>query len=118
MNRILLMLIGAAVLVIATGHFYPVAAQPPVFVLGVLNESGHHGIRLMQYGSGGYGYGEGFDREGCEADCRAQFGVDLYARSFRGGSRPGYYAYAQCIQNCETRFWKDFDRRSRQLEKE
>jgi hypothetical protein len=113
MNRILFMLIGAAVLIIATGHLYPVSAQPPGFVAAVLNESGHNGIRLVQYGSG-----EGFDKEGCEADCRSQFGYDLYGRGFRGGSRPGYYAYAQCIQNCNTRFWKDFDQRSRELEEE
>lgn len=118
MKRTLLMLIGAAVFVIATGQFYTASAQPPGFVTAVSNESGQHGMRLMQYGSGGYGYGEGFDKEGCEADCRSQFGYDLYGRGFRGGSRPGYYAYAQCIQACNTRFWKDFDRRSRELEQE
>jgi hypothetical protein len=112
MKRILLMLIGAAVVVITMSQFYPASAQPSAFVTTVLDESGHHGMRLTQYWSG-----EGFDKEGCEADCRGMYGGDLYASGFRRG-RPGYYAYAQCIQNCNTRFWKDFDRRSRELEKE
>jgi hypothetical protein len=113
MNRIPLVLIGAVVLAIAMSQFYPASAQPPGFVAAALNESGHGGMRLVQYGSG-----EGFDKEGCEMDCRSQFGYELYGRGFRGGSRPGYYAYAQCVQTCNTRFWKDFDRRSRELEEE
>jgi hypothetical protein len=64
-----------------------------------------------------------FDRESCEQDCRSRFGVDLYelqrhGGGFRGPGTGGYYAYAQCIQSCNTRFWKDFDRDMRDLERE
>jgi hypothetical protein len=63
-----------------------------------------------------------FDRESCEQDCRSRFGVDLYELhrgGFRGGpGSGGYYAYASCIQSCNTRFWKDFDRNTRDLERE
>lgn len=63
-----------------------------------------------------------FDKESCEQDCRSRFGVDLYelhGRGFRGGSTTGgYYVYAACIQSCNTRFWKDFDRNTRDLERE
>ena len=63
---------------------------------------------------------QAFDKESCEQDCRSRFGIDLYFGGGGGwGSRnPGYYAYAQCIQDCNTRFWKDFDRRTRDLERD
>jgi hypothetical protein len=110
-------LVCSALILVIVGYFGPVWAQPTEFIPGILNESGLPGIRLMQHGTGGYGYGEGFDREGCEADCRDQFGISPYAWGF-GDRTPGYYAYARCIQGCENSFWKDFDRRTRQLEKE
>jgi hypothetical protein len=63
-----------------------------------------------------------FDRNSCEQDCRSRFGIDMYGLSnvgFRGGSgRGGYYAYAACIQSCNNRFWNDFDRSMRNLERE
>ena len=59
-----------------------------------------------------------FDREGCESDCKSRFGFELYAGSGQGGRNPMYYAYAACIQECNQRFWKDFDRRTRDLERE
>jgi hypothetical protein len=63
-----------------------------------------------------------FDRESCEQDCRSRFGVDLYELhrgGFRGGpGSGGYYQYASCIQSCNTRFWRDFDRNTRDLERE
>jgi hypothetical protein len=52
----------------------------------------------------------------CEQDCRSRFGVDPYAdvqfRGGRGGGGSGfpYYAYANCIQQCNTKFWKRFDK--------
>ncbi len=58
-----------------------------------------------------------FDREGCERDCRERYGVAPYRR---GGlrQRNDYYLYARCIENCNTAFWKEYDREMRDLEKE
>jgi hypothetical protein len=65
---------------------------------------------------------QAFDRESCEQECRSRFGVDPYELQFSGGwgrgGRPGYYVYANCIQECNTRFWKEFDRTMRDLERE
>ncbi len=94
-------------LIIVAGSFQSVSAQPP--------------FRLMDL-SNGYGVTDSnmipmdFDKETCEQDCRSRFGVDLYAGWGFGSSNPGYYAYAQCIQECNQRFWRSFDERIRNLE--
>ncbi len=59
-----------------------------------------------------------FSKEGCEQNCRSQFGVDMYFRGGMGDNRGQYYAYAACIQQCNTAFWKDFDGRMRDLERQ
>jgi len=62
-----------------------------------------------------------YDREGCEQRCRSIFGVSPYSADLQwgwgSGSRPGYYAYAACIQTCNNRFWKEFDRRMGEIQK-
>jgi hypothetical protein len=75
--------------------------------------------RLLFYGD------DPADLQTCERDCRDKFGLEPYSDSgtdlqfFRGGGGSGtYYAYAQCIQDCNSAFWKDFDRRARDLEKD
>jgi hypothetical protein len=85
-----------------------------VFCLGAESTVGVDGV------SGGYNNTlvyDGFDRESCERDCRERYGMEPYRRG-RGGHRDDYYLYARCIQDCETRFWKEYDRRMRELEKE
>jgi hypothetical protein len=74
----------------------------------------------IQSGSGGYGdmpVPASFDREGCERYCRERYGVELYRR---GTNRPrnSYYLYARCIQDCNAKFWKEYDREMRELQKE
>jgi hypothetical protein len=105
---------------------YPVSAQLTEFVPGQLCGSNDFGIRLLQYGD------ESSNRELCLQDCRSRYGGDLYSNSveqgaelqrrggFGGGmgTNPGYYQYAQCVNSCENRFWREFDRRMRDLEKE
>ncbi len=51
------------------------------------------------------------DLDWCQTQCRDTFG------GWFGASSDNYYAYAQCIQNCNTAFWKDFDRKTRGSEK-
>ncbi|MEW6348025.1 MAG: hypothetical protein AB1646_03120 [Thermodesulfobacteriota bacterium] len=67
-----------------------------------------------------------FDRQACETDCRSRFGVNPWAAEegsspyWRGGGGSSfpYEAFAQCMQQCNERFWKDHDRRMRDLERE
>jgi hypothetical protein len=62
---------------------------------------------LAQYG------GASNDRELCLQNCREW--VTPFAWGWRRGG--GYnYQYARCVQDCESRFWKDFDRKMEQLE--
>jgi hypothetical protein len=58
-----------------------------------------------------------FDREGCETDCQERYGTTPYGRGM-SLDRTQYYLYARCIEDCNTRFWKDYDRRMKELEKE
>ena len=70
--------------------------------------------------SGGYNNAlvyDGFDRESCERDCQERYGVEPYRRGMNR-QRNDYYVYARCIQDCNTRFWKEYDRRMRELEKD
>jgi hypothetical protein len=53
-----------------------------------------------------------FDLGGCEQDCRSRFGVDPY---WRGSSSEVWRLYAICIQDCNRAFWKDYDRRMKDL---
>lgn len=74
--------------------------------------------RLLFYGD------DPSDLQDCERDCRDRFGLEPYSDTgtdlqfFGSGGRGSgtYYAYAQCIQECNSAFWKDFDRKSRDLE--
>jgi hypothetical protein len=95
----------ATVLLLFAGFVYGLQAES---IIGVDGEPGSYGYRLVQ---------DTFDRETCERDCRERYGLEPYRRG-RGGPRDDYYLYARCIQDCETKFWKEYDRRMRELEEE
>ena len=75
--------------------------------------------RLLFYGD------DPADLNTCQRDCRDRFGLewpnsdtDAEPQQPLGGGYTGtYYAYAQCIADCNTTFWKDFDSKSRDLER-
>lgn len=57
-----------------------------------------------------------FDLEACQQDCRSKFGVDPYF--FGGGSGMDtsvWHLFTICIQDCNSAFWKDYDRRMKKL---
>ncbi len=98
------LLSAAAVLAIFSGLDYHLQAEPAEFLLGVGAESLPGNVDLHQ---------DSFDRETCERDCREAYG------GWSGGPNdPRARLYARCIQNCEQQFWKDYDRRMRNLERE
>jgi len=105
MDRKTLLSTVVTVLLLFAGFVYCLRAES---IIGVKGESGSYGYRLVQ---------DSFDRESCERDCRERYGLEPYRRG-TGGRRDDYYLYARCIQDCETRFWKEYDRRMRELEKE
>jgi hypothetical protein len=109
--NILMLVVGLVVL----GGLIPAAqAQPPYMMLR--SEAG--------FDNGSYDDSSAanplpysFSKEACEQNCRSNYGVDMYFRG-SGDNRGQYYAYAACIQQCNTAFWKDFDSRMRDLERQ
>ncbi len=69
-------------------------------------------VRLAQNDESG-----NFDRESCEQTCRYRYGASPFPGMQEqgwGGSgsySPGYYLLAQCIDSCNRRFWREFDRK-------
>ena len=64
---------------------------------------------------------EGFNRETCEIRCRSIYGISPYIEEHAsGGGGMGTYAryllIARCIEQCNKRFWKEFDEKMRELD--
>lgn len=95
----------ATVLLLFASFVYCLRAES---IIGLKGESDSYGYRLVQ---------DSFDRESCERECQERYGVEPYRRGLNL-RRNDYYVYARCIQDCNTRFWKEYDRHMRQLEKE
>lgn len=82
-------------------------ASAPEFLMNQEN-----GYSLHQYDGS-------FDRQACEEYCRSFYGLLPYAGG--GGSDYGrgkFYLFAKCMADCDRKFWKEFDRKSRSLEEE
>ncbi len=66
---------------------------------------------------------ENFDLNWCQRECRIKFGLEPQSdveemfRGVGGFGRGGYYEYANCIAACNSHFWKEFDRKNKDLEK-
>jgi len=67
---------------------------------------------------------EGFDRETCEIRCRSIYGIPPYGEEQWGGGGGGggmggsrYLIIARCIEECNKRFWKEFDEKMRELDR-
>lgn len=52
-----------------------------------------------------YDQSQPFDKETCERNCRRRFGGEMLG------------VMDSCMQECDNVYWKDFDRRIRELEK-
>jgi hypothetical protein len=114
-SGLVLTLVTAFVLIPAVPSLAP--AQPAESLA-----SPHYGAigfpHLLFYGD------DPADLNTCQRDCRDRFGLEPYSDTHAqpqwvggGGSSGMYYAYAQCIADCNTAFWKDFDSKSRDLER-
>ncbi len=53
----------------------------------------------------------------CERGCRIRFGYEPTMSDPEPGLLVGgpYYAYAQCIADCNRNFWNEFDRKAREI---
>lgn len=60
-------------------------------------------------------YGDDFDLETCQQECRSRFGVSPYFLELNRSSNP-IYLYSSCIAECNRKFWKEYDRQMKELE--
>jgi hypothetical protein len=104
MKRTTLLLTAAAVLIVFSGLEYYLGAQPAEFPAGIGAEPQYSKVDLHE---------ESFDRGTCEQDCKDRYGGWAGARD-----DPRSRLYGLCIQECERQFWKTFDRRTKELERE
>ena len=111
-NSVIMVIVAAASLLIASGDFSSSFAQGtgslPATVFSDLK------IEPLQYGD------PSTDLPSCQQDCRSRYGIDRYTLQFGpggrgrgggGGDRGSYYLYAQCIADCNRQFWNRFDRK-------
>jgi hypothetical protein len=105
---------GTALLLLFVGFLSPASAGSPINFIspaleGILLCSD---VRLAQDDESG-----NFDRESCEQTCRYRYGASQFPGMQEqdwGGSvsySQGYYLLTQCIDSCNRRFWRDYDRK-------
>jgi len=51
-----------------------------------------------------------FNRAACEEECRRRYGYGLFLMRYPGRGDGAYWAYTKCLQDCNRRFWKEFDK--------
>jgi hypothetical protein len=56
------------------------------------------------------------DRTMCLRDCKDQFGIDMMFRGSGGNS--DWRLYFMCIDRCEKKFWKEWQKEMDQIEKD
>lgn len=57
-----------------------------------------------------------FDLQTCQRDCAIDHGVEPWFRG--GGGDARWYMYTSCVQDCNRKFWKEYDKEMRDLEKD
>lgn len=117
MNRLALAVVSATISILLCGVLCPAPAHSPEEVpsVAIHNSSPDSNMGIIRHD-------EGFNRETCEINCRSYFGIPPYGEEqwsggggMGGGSR--YLIIAHCIEQCNKRFWKEFDQRMRELDR-
>jgi hypothetical protein len=108
---------GIAVLLLFGGILCPAPAHSPEAVpsAAIYGASPDENTGVIQ---------QGFDLKSCETNCRSYFGIPPYIEEQQAsgggggsGSNPRYLIIAHCIEQCNKRFWKEFDEKMRELER-
>ncbi len=86
------------------------AAQSPKTLIPALCGSVSHGTSVT-YDN------QDIDLGTCERGCRVRFGYEPTMSDRDPGLLVDgpYYAYAQCVAECNRAFWKEFDRKAREI---
>ena len=117
MNRLALALVSVTIFFLFCGVLSPAPAYSPEEVpsAAIRNSSPGSTMEVIRHD-------EGFDRETCEISCRSYFGIPPYGEeqwSGGGGGTGGsrFLIIAHCIEQCNKRFWKEFDKKMRDLDR-
>ncbi len=115
MNRPALISIIVAALFVGVLAWYPASALEIFGAAGGRCDPTGPFADLQQYG------GHPLDLDGCQQYCRSIYGVDPYAETYWWGDgswdRARGVGYGVCIQDCNTRYWKAWDRNMKNLGK-
>lgn len=94
-----------------------------ILLFGTLGAQSSIGFERLSGGSPVYDLAEAssfetlatddYDLGGCQQECRSKYGIDPYR--FGGGSSSIWHLYAICIQECNLKFWKEYDKRIKEL---
>ncbi len=116
MKRSALAVMSVTMFLLFCGFLYPAPAHSPE---DVPSATMHNSFPASNMGI--VPQGDGFDRETCEIRCRSIYGIPPWVQEQRGGgggmgSGSRYLLIAHCIEQCNKRFWKEFDDRMRELD--
>jgi len=116
MKRLALALVSVTIFFLFCGVLSPAPAYSPEEApsAAIRNPSPGSNMEVIRHD-------EGFNRETCEINCRSYFGIPPYGEeqwSGGGGGMGGsrFLIIAHCIEQCNKRFWKEFDQRMRELD--
>jgi hypothetical protein len=119
MNRLALAVASVTMFFVFSGVLYPAPAYSPEEVpsAAIRNSSPGSNLEIIRHD-------EGFNRESCEINCRSYFGIPPYGEEqWAGGGGGGgmggsrYLIIAHCIEQCNKRFWKEFDQKMGELDR-
>jgi hypothetical protein len=116
MNRLALAVASVTIFFLFCGVLYPAPAHTPEEVPSAAVRSSSPGSNIEVILND-----DGFNRENCEIRCRSIYGIPPYGEeqwSGGGGGMGGsrYLIIAHCIEQCNKRFWKEFDKKMRDLD--
>jgi hypothetical protein len=116
MKQSTLAMATVAVFLLLGGLLYPAPAHSPEEMPSAA-QCGASQISYMGIGQ----HDQGLDLESCETNCRSYFGIPPYLREQQAGgaasgSNSRYLIIAHCMEQCQKRFWKEFDKRMNELD--
>lgn len=117
MKRLALVAVAGILVLLVYGPLNPAPANSPEEVpsAAIHKSSPGSNIEVIRHD-------DEFNRETCEIRCRSYFGIPPYGEeqwSGGGGGMGGsrFLIIARCIEECNKRFWKEFDEKMRELDK-
>jgi hypothetical protein len=119
MKRSALVLASVTVFLMLGGFLYPAPAHSPGGAPAPATSNSYptSNIEIVPHEGG-------FDLQSCETNCRSYYGIPPYLKEQGAGgggassdSNSRYLIIAHCIEQCQKRFWKEFDKNMKDLDR-